>query len=136
VALRRRDGKRKMNMNNFMVMERILCGDETQGVRDVMGDKTSSLKEKGWKVRKDSYKVDDDLLVYRCTLYCKWRDVCDCNAIIKIEFVPALKEFHVMWYTLATSHGISESSYSFETYSDHQDFKHIKLPDNILGKFY
>jgi len=73
VALRRRDGKRKFNMNNFMLMEKILCGDKTQGrtYRDIMDDKTSSLKEKGWKVRKDSYRVDDDLLVYRCTLHCK-----------------------------------------------------------------
>ena len=53
--------------------------------RDVIDDKTSSLKEKGWKVGKDCYKVDDDLLVYRWTLYCKWRDVCDCNATTKIE---------------------------------------------------
>ena len=74
------------------------------------------------------------MLVYRCTLYRKWRDVCDCNAIIKIEFVPALKEFHIMWYRLVTCHVISEESYSFETYSDHQEFKHIKLPDNIVMK--
>jgi len=70
MALRRRDGKRKLNMNNFVMMEKILCLDETQGrtYRDIIDDKTSSLKEKGWKVRKDACKVDDDLHVYRCTL--------------------------------------------------------------------
>ena len=132
MALRRRDGKRKLNMNNFGLMEKILCGDETQGrtYRDVMEDKTSSLKEEGWKVRKDSCTV------YRRTLYCKWRDVCDCDAIIKIEFVPPLTEFYILWYTSATAHGISEESNSFYTYSDHANFKHKKLPNNILGKSY
>ena len=74
-------------------------------------------------------KVDDDLHVYRCTLYCQWRDICDCNAIIKIEFVPPLKEFHILWYTSATAHGISEESNSFYNYSDHANFQHKKLPN-------
>ena len=136
VVSRRRDGKRKLNMKNFELMERILCQDETQGrtYLDVMQDKSSSLQEQGWKIRKDAYKVDHDLLIYKCTLYCKWRDVCDCNAIIKIEFVPPLKEFHILWYTSATAHGILEASNSFSSYSDHESFQHKRLPNNILGK--
>jgi len=93
-----------------------MVGAQGRTYLDVMDDMTSSFKEKGWEIRNDSHKIDDELLVYKCTLHCKWRYLCDCDATIEIQNVPPLHKFQVMWYNKAKSHSVQEDSNVFETY--------------------
>jgi len=44
---------------------------------------------------------------------------------LNVAFIPSVL------YT-----NLLESNYAFETYSNHKEFKHIELPNNILGKYY
>ena len=41
----------------------VVGGAQGRTYLDVIDDTTSSFKEKGWKIRNNSHKIDDELLV-------------------------------------------------------------------------
>ena len=135
---RKRVGYQKGNIDNFSVIEtkKFHVDTEKQSLLDAFSDTVINYTGKGFKVRKSCQVVEPEKQKYKSTLYCKWRDLCDCSATLKIEFIPSLNEVQVLWYRLASAHGVKQSQINFLSLDDHMSFEHILLPHEISGMYF
>ena len=91
-------------------------------------DETSTEVWKKWREKVDNSTNNHISGKYRRVLICSYRDLCDCNAKMKLEYSIAKHSISLLWYTFGFSHAMSSRlNNRFMSFESHKSFKHTRF---------
>ena len=88
----------------------------------------SSEVRKRWKENVDNAINNQVSGKYTRTLICSYRDLCDCNAKMKLDYSMSTHSISLLWYSFGFSHGMpSTLNNRFAKFEEHEKFVHTRI---------
>ena len=91
-------------------------------------EENSSEVRRRWKEKVDNAINNQVSGKYTRTLICSYRDLCDCNAKMKLDYSMSTHSISLLWYSFGHSHGMPSSlNNRFATFEEHNNFVHTRI---------